>query len=211
MRILTICPSKRPQQLKEMLASFYSTASISDIIVSKEDINITKIFNNILHKNPDYDYYHLVNDDVIYHTKCWDTQLAGILEDYGDGIAYGNDLLQGENLPTFPLISASIVKALGWIQMPKLEYLYGDNVWKDIGERADCLYYDDSVIIEHRHMLKTKQLDEVYKKTNHKTQRDKDRFAYVQWLANQSNDDIVKVRKAIDGGEMEVRSVWGRG
>lgn len=182
-----------------MLESFYTTRRYSDIFISKEDCNITKIFNNAYKESPDYDYYHLTNDDTIYHTPGWDVKLAEVLDYYGGGISYGNDLLQGKNLPTFPMISANIVKILGWLQMPKLEFLYGDMVWRDIGIRANCLYYIPEVIIEHKHVLKTKETDSVYEKTNSGEQYKKDRQAYVQWLSMKSQSDVEKVNGVIDG------------
>lgn len=198
-KILTICPSlNRAKKLAFMMDSFLMTRSDdTDIYVDYNEGPTTKAFNDAFNKRPDYDYYMLLNDDIIFKTKYWDLKLVQILEDYGDGIAYGDDLINGIDLPCFPMISGSIVRALGWLQMPTLDYLCGDVVWKYIGEEAKCLRYVPDVIIQHNHHIVTGEQDETAKKTNSKEQYEKDRLAYVNWLAYKSYEDIKKVKKVI--------------
>lgn len=173
MKILTICPTKRPELCKRMVESFKETSTekndlilginigdeniikyneiLCHKVIVKNDSTVTKIINDIYKIYPNYDYYHVTNDDVIYRTKAWDTKLTYILEEYGGGIAYGNDLLQRENLCTFPMISSSISKITGWLQLPTLNHGYcSDNIWKLIGDNCKCLYYLPGVIIEHK-------------------------------------------------------------
>lgn len=195
MKILTICPSIRTESLEIMKKSFDLTTKYSDIKIITDIGHTTKIINDTFNKYPDYDFYHITNDDVIYKTYAWDIQLAN-----RNKISYGNDLFQGENLCTFPMIDGNIVRALGWLQMPTLEYMYGDMVWMIIGKYSDCLRYIPDVIVEHRHSLVTNIVDEVTKKTNSQEQYNRDQLSFVKWLAYQSNKDIQKVKEVINVG-----------
>lgn len=223
-KILTICPSYgRPHRLKEMIESFINTSSKSDLsiwisagdskyedyyklnsfyhknssvsfVVTDPEKTITEIFNHAC-TFQDYAFYHLTNDDFIYRTKFWDEKFMNILEDYGDGVVYGNDTLQGKNLPTAPCISRSIVRALGWLQLPSLTHLGGDCVWKEIGTKIKRLYYLEDVIIEHRHWMKDKALlDETYKRTNSNLMYEKDQKAYREWYHNQMDKDVERIK-----------------
>ncbi len=172
MRILTICPTKnRTHQVKEMIASFNRTSTENNTLIlginaEDEDIfeyrklsvtkslckansTVTEVINSIWKENPGYDFYHITNDDVVYETKGWDTKFAHILDEYGHGIAYGNDTIQGKNLCTFPFISSEILDALGWAQLPALNRYCGDSVFNFIGKQCSCLYYLDGVTIRH--------------------------------------------------------------
>lgn len=160
---------------------------------------ITEIFNDVL-KNYQYDYYHLTNDDFIYKTENWDEILIKEIEDHGGvGIAYGNDLFQGENKPTAPVISGNVARALGWLQYPKLQHLYGDSVWKVIGDQANCSYFRGDVEIEHCHVLRFPDLeDATYEKTNDKELYQRDKKAFIEWLQYHSQDDINKVKALME-------------
>lgn len=194
MKILTVCPSLRKNKLRDMMESFNKTKSCDNtLLIDSETITTTKAINKAFKENTNYDFYHIANDDIIYHTKGWDKILTS-----KPGINYASDLFQNRNHPTFPMISSEIVRALGWLQCPTVEYLYGDSVWKNIGEQLGCLNYFPGVIIEHRHFLKTCHTDEVYAKTNSEEQYRKDQFGFVNWLTEQSHRDIERVRKALN-------------
>jgi len=82
----------------------------------------------------------------------WDTALLAAIDAGGGcGIAYGNDIGQGIDLPTAPVISSAIVAALGWMFLPACVRVFHDNAWLDLGREAGCLYYLPGVIIEHLH------------------------------------------------------------
>lgn len=221
MRILTICPSKgRPRLLKDMLTSFLDTRSPStDMLVAMDEddpfefeymkilrelkipcftslgLTVTEHINRCYSIVGDsYDYFHLTNDDVIYKTPNWDLEMVGRLSTY-EGISYANDGFQSENLPTFPMISARIVRALGWLQLPTLKWLCGDLVWKDIGRALGRLHYLPDVHIEHRHWINGKRTqdnpdyDKVYKE---------DMEQYHRWWVLQRKIDIAKLREVLN-------------
>lgn len=183
MRILTICPSIYPKKLINMMDSYLSTRSeCNSIRVSYENNggNITKIFNDIFTRYHDYDYYHMSNDDVLYKTQDWDLKLAR-----KGKITYGNDLIQGKNLCTFPMIDGDIVRALGWLQMPTLHRYAGDCVWKVIGEHLGILEYVEDVVIEHKWEGADAEINQ------------KDMTSFAQWLP-WAFRDIKRVREALD-------------
>lgn len=183
MNILCICPSKYPDKLAAMLDSFTVTRSnYTNIIINYEIKPITKIFNDVFNNNPDYDFYFMANDDIIFNTPLWDMELA-----VKGKISYGNDLIQGKSLCTFPMIDGDIVRALGWLQMPTLNRYCGDVVWKFIGIQCDILNYCSNVSIEHK--WQESQVDQ----DAHKY----DLGEFMKWLSV-SHRDINKIRDIIN-------------
>lgn len=114
--ILAICPSRgRPQVLKEMLVSFFSTMSpgtclivylndddpklpeykdvIAPFVTDHEMLRvevgprkyIAEVFNEYFWQFPDFQYYMTMNDDHIYITPNWGEKLAEIVEKQGGG------------------------------------------------------------------------------------------------------------------------------
>ena len=169
-----------------------------DMVVVNDRMTNTKIFNFALSRFPKCEYYHMTNDDFIYKTPGWDSKFVHILENKRCGIAYGNDLLQGQSMATAPFISGDIVRALGWLQLPDLDYLGGDVVWQTIGHKIDRLFYLPDVIIEHVHyQAKKAEIDETYKNTNSPARYEKDGQAFKKWIKERRIDlDVLKVRIA---------------
>ena len=220
-RLLVICPTmKRTQKCKDMLDSLRKTqAGDVDVILGLEgnsDVlpyaylcedylcqakifhgdNITQIFNTIVKENLDYDYYMPMNDDFFFETPGWDEKLIQAIGDK-PGFAYPNDMINTNGLPTTMIIDASIVRTLGWLQLPTLTHLFGDSVWGTIGRGAQCMTYVKDVIIEHRHPIGGKvDPDEVYLKTNSKDMYSKDSMEFFKWLSNKAAFDIETVKKS---------------
>ncbi len=138
-----------------------------------------------------------MGDDHRPRTPGWDTRLLSALDDMGgSGIAYGDDLLQGERLPTAWVVSSNIVAALGWMCQPSLRHYCVDNAWKDLGDRAGCLRYVPDVVIEHLHYLRTGAApDGTYRAAEARASADKD--AYQRWLASGADDDAATVRSLV--------------
>jgi len=208
--LLVICPTReRPEKLARMYDSFVKTKFGRTSLILCVDVddateydynctisvephkNNTQIINDIFCKFPDYKYYSVTNDDFIYKTMSWDTMLMQ------KGINFGED---GTNrkFPVTSVIDGDIVRALGWLQMPTLEYLYGDTVWNILGYQADCLKYNKDVIIEHDHFLFGAKSDNIYEKTNHKDQYTKDNNAFANWLRDNFQNDLLKIKRAYD-------------
>jgi hypothetical protein len=141
-----------------------------------------------------YRYLASLGDDHFPQTQGWDETLTAAIESVGGtGIAYGNDLHQRDRLPTAPVISTAIVRALGWMILPGLVSKYADNVWKDLGDGAGCLSYVPDVIIEHRHPDAGKApVDDTYARGN--AYYDADRVLYRAWAGGLRDDDVKTVR-----------------
>jgi hypothetical protein len=221
MKLLTICPTKsRVGMFKQMYVSWKETKSErTDIIVSLDeddkqikeytvfllkegipffislDKTLTEHINNCYHAMPYYDYYHLTNDDVVYHTDGWDKMLVEPISKR-PGISFPNDGIQNSNLCTFPVISGEIADAVGWLQQPRLKKLCGDVVWKTIGERADCLFHVPQVNIEHRHWINGKRVQD---EQDYQATYQHDLMKQMDWFANDAITDIRKVRKVCNG------------
>ena len=224
-QILTVCPSRgRPDRLTEMVESFYKTSSKSDLLVigDEDDPKIqgyrnvrehfadmklweTKLTNNSARFNkafevyPDYEYYHITNDDVIYKTEGWDITFIEML-DTRPGIAFGDDKIHDGKCCTFPVISGDIVRALGWLQLPALIHgLYGDNMWLIIGKMLRSIYYFPAVVTEHMHpMVDKAEMDETYHTTNSKAMYGVDHEAFMNWCAKDALNDIKRVRDYLE-------------
>jgi len=220
-KLLVLCPSRgRPGRLKEMLESFIDTQTCSRIKVFLDNDdpliedyqqaignkssftidfrkNTTEILNEAVKLCQQHEYYMVTNDDFIYHTKGWDSMLISAIEERGGvGIAYGNDLLAGVQMPTTSVISGNIVRALGWIQLPGLKHLYGDNVWREIGLRAGCLTHHKWIIIEHKHAFKERSLlDDGYIRVNSKEMYQHDEKVFIDWVKEGMAECVEKVKK----------------
>jgi hypothetical protein len=135
-----------------------------------------------------------LGDDHLPLTPGWDARLIGAIDRAGrTGFAYANDLLHGYRLPTAVVVSSDIVRALGWLCQPSLKHYFADNVWKALGESADCISYLPSVVIEHRHRSKTGHSDSTYAEAFAHWQADQ--AAYRIWCDEQKAADVLKILK----------------
>lgn len=183
-RILTICPSINDRQ--RMMDSFFKTSKEENDLVFSKEGTVTQAINSFLPNIPGYDFVHLTNDDVVYRINGWDTKFIQAADTHGPGIYYGNDLVHGEDLCTFPFISTSLIQALGWIQEPSLIQYYGDTVWYQLGKACNCLHYLPGIIIEH--LIHTEADRDIYIK---------DSVSYGQWLGSGLFIDKLRLKTVI--------------
>lgn len=93
-----------------------------------------------------------MGDDHLPRTDGWDRAVIDALNTLGPGsIVYGNDLLQGERLPTAAFMTADIIQTLGYMVPAGLQHMFADDAWKAWGEGAGRLRYMPEVVIEHMH------------------------------------------------------------
>jgi hypothetical protein len=144
----------------------------------------------------EYRAFASLGDDHVPRTQGWDGLLLDALcdlNDSGTGIAYGDDLHQGQRLPTAPVVSADIVEALGWMCEPSLAHMYVDNVWRDLGRGAGCLAYVPGVVVEHCHPDAGKASpDGTYAES--RSAETADREAYGRWQRERMADDAAAVK-----------------
>ncbi len=205
MSLLVICPSRgRPDKALEAYQAFIKHKCNSDtemvFVLDEDDPTVSEYsvpnivipggsngMGSALNQGAakfvdDYDILGFIGDDHRFRTACWDTHIAATLEREGGGIAYGNDLLQGINLPTQVFMSSIIVKTLGWMCLPGARHLYLDNTWKTLGEGLKRLYYLPEVIIEHLHPLVGKaEWDDNYRRVNEPAVYEHDKIVYDSW------------------------------
>lgn len=138
-----------------------------------------------------------MGDDHLPRTGGWDGMVIDALEDLGSGIVYGNDLFQGENLPTAVFMTADIVRTLGWMVPPGLVHLYADNAWLELGRGMGQLRYLPDVVIEHLHPAAWKApMDERYAEVNAPELDAADKATFEAWTANELPGNLEALRAA---------------
>lgn len=140
-----------------------------------------------------YRAFASLGDDHLPRTPGWDRRLLEAISIIGGtGIAFGDDTIMHERLPTAPVISADIVEALGWMMLPECRHMCVDLAWKDLGLGAGCLAYVPEVTIEHAHWGVGKSpLDATYAEAEARHQEDRD--AYARWREERRDSDVAKV------------------
>jgi hypothetical protein len=123
--------------------------------------------------------------------------ITDALTELGSGIAYGNDLLQGERLPTAAFMTSDIIRTLGWMCPPTLEHLYIDNAWLELGRAMGRLRYLPDVVLEHLHPDAGKaQQDQTYAEANHPDRDRRDKAAFEAWRRDGLPRDLELLRAA---------------
>lgn len=133
-----------------------------------------------------YDAIGFMGDDHLPRTKSWDLRILGAL-DVGAGpkVVYGNDLLQGGNLPTAVFMHSRIIQALGYMNPPDQVHLYLDNFWKTLGSTIGGLVYLPDVVIEHMHPVAGKaEWDDRYAEVNAPAVDSSDREAFHRYMGD---------------------------
>jgi hypothetical protein len=181
-KLLLIVPTKgRPEKHLEFYESFKTNSTVADLVfvLSMGDIQYPRIpgvkyetvdsptmsgkLNNIAVKySNDYDYIAFMGDDVRIRTEAWDTKMLEQISSIPNAIAYGNDLYQGEALPTAVLMDTNIIKTLGFMSPPEFKHLYIDNYWKALGTKLSTLkYFSENEIEILLHEALKSQLDKL--------------------------------------------------
>jgi hypothetical protein len=130
-----------------------------------------------------------MGDDHRPRTLGWDRKYVDALKAMGTGFVYGNDLFQGEAIPTQVAMTVDVVNTLGYMCPLGFKHLCVDVVWKDWGRAIDRIRYLDDVIVEHMHYLAGKSRhDEGYASVNN---------------SEVANWDSAEYRRYNDSGEFE--------
>ena len=142
-----------------------------------------------------------MGDDHLPRTARWDAHVLGALRAGGPRVAYGNDLIQGERLPTAAFLPSRVVRALGFMAPPCLRHLYVDNFWLELGRQIDGLVYLPEVVIEHLHPVAGKAvMDAGYTAVN---APEADRADHAAWRAFRDGDGLAEA-------VYRVRAEYGR-
>ena len=216
-RLLLIVPSrKRPQACDELLSAFEETAEDADILFGLDDDDKSEYSARVLERssiNPrlrmggtlnllatqnadKYEFLSFMGDDHRPRTNGWDRMLCEAIGER-PGVSYGDDLLQGANLPTAVTMSAEIVRRIGYMVPPVLVHMYMDNFWRDFGVKIGNLQYQPDVVIEHMHYLAGKAVNDLqYQEVNAAHVYEKDRLAYEDYQKTQMETDAMLVLRA---------------
>jgi hypothetical protein len=135
-------------------------------------------------KAAEYAVIGFLGDDHVPRTHGFDARVKSAMDSMGGtGVVYGNDLLQGQALPTAVAISSDVIQALGYMVPPGMVHLWIDNAWAAMGKAMERYSYLPDVIIEHLHPAGGKaEWDERYVEVNAGAVWTADEAAYKAWL-----------------------------
>lgn len=215
-----IVPTRgRPESVHRLVAAFSATGATADLWLgideddeTAEDFfefdawggdlistksprtNMVGTLNALAAQAADiYDLVGFCGDDHLPRTENWDQRIANSLN--CTGIAYGNDLFQGQRLPTAVFMTADIIRTLGYMAPSTFQHLFIDNVWKDWGQAIRRFTYLPDVVIEHLHPQAGKaEWDEGHIRVNAGDVWEHDEKAYKAYCAEQEPADIAKLR-----------------
>ena len=217
--LAVIVPSRgRPQNIKDLIYAMNQTKTTADLWVVCDDddpelagyqalgIENLLIFDrtqkgmarplnlavrSILQSHK-YSHFAFLGDDHRPRTMYWDLDFTNVL-DQGLGMVYGNDLFQGENLPTAIGMHGTIVRELNGMVPEGLFHLYLDNFWKQIGLDIGALTYLPETIIEHMHPLAGKaQVDQGYVDVNAPEIYDADKIVFDAYIDSDEYRALVR-------------------
>jgi hypothetical protein len=216
--ILILLPSrsngnKREENVERFLESWkLHTEGFSDVCVLLDDddefrykkhpeilysINpnmrfVPKLNKAALKYKNQYKYIANFSDDFLIKNKWEKEFIEFFTNNSGVGIAYGNDLLQKDKLPTAVCMTSNIIDILGYMIPPQLQHMYADNFWKDLGFHSKILKYFPHIIFEHLHPDAGKaNRDNQYKYAAEVAQIDRQK--YTTYLNSDFSKDVQKV------------------
>ncbi len=134
-------------------------------------------------------------DDHLPRTVGWDTAILDALHDLQVGFVYGDDLLQGEALPTACAMTSNVVTTLGWMTPPGLAHLFVDDAWLRLGRELDRIRYLPDVVIEHMHPVTGKtEWDDLVRDANTPAAYESDRAVFDRWCEHELHVCVEKLR-----------------
>lgn len=217
---LVILPSRsRPEKVDTAVKALLQHSRISDIIIAIDDdqrelyppiegvrfevnerLRMNGTLNRVAFRHAEqYQTIYFLGDDHVVRTLGWDELLFSSIKKRGYGLAYGDDKLQGKNLPTAVMMSSNIIRILGFMAPPELIHLYMDNFWLELGKRLDCIDYVPEAIIEHMHFSANKsEKDLYYTEVNSSEMYSKDQASFKIYLNKRFDDDIALLKSELE-------------
>ncbi len=152
-------------------------------IVTKRAL-LSSIYNAIFMAMPDLDWYGFLADDVVPETPGWDRLL---IESAGkDGLAFGDDGINGGAFATHFVVGGELVRSVGWLALHGLDRTYIDTVWNDIAvERGVRRYLPDVKLRHHHFSNRLAMMDQTYRKPT----KDNDRILYEARVMEYHNQE----------------------
>lgn len=166
------------------------------IIVSKERKRFGSTLDAIAKEIcNDYNYLAWMGDDHLPITKGWDQEYRNALYDMGTGIVYGNDLVQGINIPTQMGFTPDIVKALGYAVPAGFIHLFIDNYFLELGKAIGGIKYLEDVIVQHLHpCVGNAEQDLTYREANSPENWTNDQRRFHEYMTHELDKDVEKIK-----------------
>lgn len=137
-----------------------------------------------------------LGDDHVPRTVGWDARYLAELERLGTGLVYGNDLIQGQAIPTQVAMTSDIVLATGHMVPPGMTHLWLDNAWLALGRALDAITYLPDVTVEHLHPIAGRaQWDAGYQECNTDALSSADRTVYEAWQEHELPRWVQQIRE----------------
>jgi hypothetical protein len=213
--MIVLVPSRtRPHNIARLRQAWADTRADADLMVLVDDDDPTlpdygadvvvgprrrigPLLNQVAETLTDlYDVIGFMGDDHVPRTPGWDTAILAASSPWS--VVYGNDLFQGERIPTAVFMGSALVRELGYFNPPGLDHLFLDNCWRHYGEVLGTLTYLPDVVIEHVHYMAGKALeDSGYREVNSHAMSTHDRQAFQEWITGPAGADLQRVREAM--------------
>ena len=222
MKMCVVVPSRgRPENAERLAQAFKDTNTEADlyIVIDNDDpkwneyaksenykklpadnktcgcakyLNTGAVYLLDITKFPLYDYFVFMGDDHLPRTKNWDKAFIQALGQ-NTGIVYGDDLLQGANLPTAFGMTRDLVNELRGMTFPGCVHLFFDNFVKQLGLDLEYLKYLPDVIIEHLHPAAGKaEMDEGYARVNQPKWYEQDLLTLQRYFTSPEYAELVR-------------------
>jgi hypothetical protein len=135
-----------------------------------------------------------MGDDHLPRTEGWVGKILKEMEN-GPAIVSGPDGYRKDDLPTWWVMSASIVYALGRMVPAPVDHMYCDNAVRDLAMQSHCYRWMPGLLVEHLHPFAGKaNMDEGYKQVNADEQYGRDMTQYAIWTYRDLRQQAEKVR-----------------
>lgn len=167
------------------------------LVISPERRRFGATLNSIAVRFADeYKYLAWCGDDHLPITQEWDRFYRDELEKMDAGIVYGNDLVQGINIPTQMGFTSNIVKALGYAVPEGFIHLYIDNYFLELGRAIGGVCYLPDVIVQHLHpSAGGAQEDQTYREANSPENWSNDQRRFNEYMIEELTTDAEKIRR----------------
>lgn len=149
--------------------------SALDHVVFQTRAPLSEAYNRVFQQSPDLPWYGIGADDMLPETPGWD--LALIEAAGSDGLAFGDDGINGGRHATHFVLGGDLVREIGWLALPGLSRIFIDTVWNEIAEARGVRRYLPDVKLTHLHFSTGAPRDETYRKPD----KQSDRAIYEQW------------------------------
>lgn len=187
-----ILPSRgRPANVIRLMEAFEKTGATTPVWLRFDDddpqpeygyegwvveigprLPLSEIYAEAYRKYPYLPWYGFIADDVVPTTPEWDKLLIAAAGQ--DGMAFGDDGINGSKHATHFVLGGNLVRSIGWLSLPGLARIYIDNVWNEIAKRLGVLRYMPNIMLRHHHFSNHLALfDATYKKSAEIKENDK--------------------------------------